>query len=209
LVHILIADRELLFAEALAVALESPDLLILGDHPGTGLGAVKAAIAHKPDVVLLDYWLEGMRGPAAARIILKRFPQTRVILTSWFYTQREVQEAAQSGAKAFVPKSFEVSQVVLAIQKKEPESAEPRPGVRSGAGRPVGEGHRLWDSLLSLTVREVEVLGMLSAYSAEQIAQTLAVSVGTVRNHIHNILNKTGARTQLEAVDLARSCGLV
>jgi len=209
LVHILIADRELLFAESLAVALEAPGLRILEDHPATGLGAVKAAIAHKPDVVLLDYWLEGMRGPAAARVILKRFPQTRVILTSWFYTQREVQEAAHSGAKAFVPKSFEVSQVVLAIQTKEPESTELQPGVRRGTGKPAGEGQRLWDSLLSLTVREIEVLGMLSAYSAEQIAQTLSVSLGTVRNHIHNILNKTGARTQLEAVDLARSCGLV
>jgi len=209
LVHILIADRERLFAEALEAALEAPGLRILEDHPATGLGAVKAAIAHKPDVVLLDYWLEGMRGPAAARVILKRFPQTRVILTSWFYTQREVQEAAQSGARAFVPKSFEVSQVVLAIQTKEPENAEPQPGARRGTGKPAGEGQRLWDSLLSLTVREMEVLGMLSAYSAEQIAQTLAVSLGTVRNHIHNILNKTGARTQLEAVDLARSCGLV
>lgn len=198
-----------MFAEALAVALESPGLLVLGDHPSTGLGAVKAAIAHKPDVAILDYWLEGMRGPAAARIILKRFPQTRVVLTSWFYTQREVKEAAESGAKAFVPKSFEVSQVVLALQTKENENAEPPPGARSGAGKPDGEGQRLWESLLSLTIREIEVLGMLSAHSAEHIARTLSVSLGTVRNHIHNILNKTGARTQLEAVDLARSCGLV
>jgi len=208
LIYVLIADRERLFAEALAVALEAPDLKIVDEHPGTGLSAIKAAIAHKADVVFLDYWLEGMRGPAAARVILKRLPQTKVILTSWFYTQREIVEAAESGAKAFIPKSFEVSQVVAAMRRQDEDPGGPRQTEQRVDAQPAG-GTRLWDSLLSLTVREIEVLGMLSVYSAEDIARMLEVSLGTVRNHIHNILTKTGARTQLEAVDLARSCGLV
>lgn len=210
---ILIADAELLFAEALHAALEGPDFSIAADHPLTGLDAVKAVLHHRPDVALIDYWLEGMNGPAATRIILRRSPGTKVLLLSWFQGERESRESAFAGATALVSKGVELEQLVSTIlivgnlaHPPAPVRARPSAGSAEAPADPTWEAQ---ERLLSLTLREIEVLGLLAGHSPKAIAKSLGVSLGTVRNHIHQVTTKLQARTQLEAVDLARSFGFI
>jgi two-component system response regulator DesR len=209
LITVLVADPHRLFAEALAVALEAPDLEVMDEHPRTGLDLVKAALERHPDVIVADFWMEGMQGTVATRFILRRVPRTKFILLSWFHTPRDAQEAIDSGASSFIPKSAEVSRVhdeILRVhtQDSADEVAEEPPALKRRRAGPAG-----WEQILSLTLREVEILSALALHSTEDTAEMLGMSLGTLRNQILSIRSKTGARTKLEAVELARAYGVI
>lgn len=212
---VLVADGQRLFAEALGLALgRRSELEVLGVYPATGGDAVDTAMDHRADVVLLDYWIPGMNGPAATRALLTWSPGVKVLLLSWYHGPNQVQEGLLAGAAGFLPKSITFDQLVDGI-------------LRAHAGEPLvyaKELARLVDAiekraeeaeerakrLMTLTQREVEILQHLcQGRPAKQVAGELHIAVGTLKNHVHKILAKTGARTQLEAINMARYEGLI
>lgn len=209
-ISVLVADGERLFAEALGDALrDQPDFAVVDEHPGLGEQAVAAVLHHRPDVVLFDYWMLGMDGPQATHAILAWAPGTRVLLLSWVHGPEQVQKGLNAGAVGFLPKSLPLEKVVEAVR-------------RAGAGERLVFGEELAqlvdvieqrhqeavhraDGLMTLTRRETEVLKLLAeGRHTKALARELGITVGTLKNHIHRILTKTGARTQLEAIRLAR-----
>ena len=68
----------------------------------------------------------------------------------------------------------------------------------------------IWQRLKKLTEREVVVLTLLSlGRSKSEVAKELHIAPGTVKNYVHKMLTKTGARTMTELAAMARSCGLI
>ncbi|HUP70595.1 MAG TPA: response regulator transcription factor [Acidimicrobiales bacterium] len=214
-ITVLVADSQRLFAEGVAVSLSrEPTLDVLHEFHVTGLEALAAISRLRPQVVFYDYWMVGVNGPAATRAIHVSAPQTKVILLSWFHGQRHVQEALEAGAVGFLPKSVRVDQVVEAAH-------------RAAAGDPLIYGDELlrmvesietradeddarWSVLSTLTVRQLEILQLLAlGPPTKQMARELNITVGTLKNHISGMLIKTGARSQLELVNMARNAGLV
>lgn len=215
MVTVLVADGQRLFAEALATALRAaPDLQVVAEYPTTGPVAAQAVIRHHPDVVLLDYWMPGMDGPSTTRAILAWSPRTKVLLVSWFHGPAHVQEALDAGACGFLPKSLRLDQVMAAVRRASDGEAlvygaELAQLVEDIEGR-LDEADDQTERLLALSPREVEVLQLLGeGRSARQISEDLFISAGTVKNHIHRILAKTGAQSQLEAVAMARRAALI
>jgi two-component system response regulator DesR len=212
---ILIADAQRLFSESLGIALGlQPGLEVLNDHPTEGLGAVEVALARRPDVAVLDYWMVGMEGPAVARAILKRVPTCKILMVSWLHGPPQVQEALDAGVVGFLPKSLRVQQVVEAIRRAQsgesPVFAEQLRVLLDSIETRANEVDRAAERLGSLTPREIQVLTLLSfGRPIEDVAADLSIAPGTLRTHVHNILRKTGARSQLEALALARHYGLI
>jgi len=212
MIAILIADPQPLLGEALGIALGlEEDLRVLDLRPKTGQGAVEAVLKLRPDVALLDYWMEGMDGPAATRMILSKAPDQKIILLCWFHGAREIREGIRAGAAAVLTKDVEVPNLAEAIRQIDAghallggEDTSIRPGP------PGTKTDESWEILLTLTPRELEILSSLAASGRpEDVAAKLSLSLGTVRNHIRNILVKTGARSHLEAVILVRQHGLI
>lgn len=190
------------------MTIEEPDLEVLDGHPATGLAAVKAVLESAPDVALLDLWMDGMTGFGATRVLKKRSPRTQVILLGWFFGSREVVEAGRAGAAYFLPKSAEVSEIRAAVRQAgrmadSPQDAKPPHPGNAGQDEPT------WEMLLSLTIREIEILSLLPLMPGEAIAQSLSLTPGTLKNYIQSILEKTGAHTRQEAIDLGRRYGLI
>lgn len=212
---ILVADGQLLFAESLADALSRrPGFRIVPDRPTRGHDALEAVRRHQPEVVLYDFWLLGVDGPAATRLIHEWAPGTKVLLLSWFHGPSQVHGAVEAGATGFLPKSLSLLQVEHAIRRAVAGddlvySEELMGLVDAIEGRAVVSEER-WARFSSLTPREVDVLRKLAeGWTGKELARELSIKLGTLKNHIHNILAKTGARSQLEAVTLARHEGLV
>jgi len=209
---VLIADAQRLFSGSLALALAlQNDFLVLDDRPTSGPDSVRAVKRWKPDVALVDDWIDGA---SAIRQIVRTAPSCKVLLLSWITAPGNVQEAIEAGAVGFLPKTSSVSRVAEAVRS-----------AHSGEPLVFGEDlHRLMRSIderrkeseeftarmESLSARELQILVLLSrGRLIQEVAKELQVVPGTVTAHINRILKKTGARSQAEALAMARIWGSI
>jgi two-component system chemotaxis response regulator CheY len=81
---------------------------------GSGLEAIQAYDRHKPDVVLMDYWMAKLNGATACRHIVSRDPAARVILISAWSPPTDPRE---SGAMAILSKPVELTQLEKALRQ--------------------------------------------------------------------------------------------
>lgn len=216
-ISVLVADAQRMFSEALVRALYwCSDLRPIDEQPTTGTEAIEAIARHRPDVALLDYWMGGMAigAPAVTQAISHSAPNCRVVVLSWLHGPQHIDAALQAGAVGFLPKSLGLDRVVEAIRRAHggecPVFAEELEGLKRNIEQRSEDSDQVWERLRTLTRREVEIIASLSAgLSVTEIAKEHMISLATVRNHIHKILGKTGARSQLEAVHVARHHKLI
>lgn len=208
---ILVADSQRLFADAMRLTLRSRlQVQVIDYHPAGGLDVVKAVIKFEPDVVLVDQSIEGMNGLAVARQIAKHRPGSKVIVLTNFKTPAMEEEARAAGVCFLLPRDSSLSDVLQAVESaanRAPETLVRHP--ISNLDERAAARERIWDRLISLTVREIEILGLLEMHSVEDVANLLQLSPGTVRNHVFSVLKKTQTRSQAEAIALGRRWGLI
>lgn len=215
-VSVMVADSQRLFARSLAATLDNAGgFEVLDASPVTGLETIKllSASAAQCDLVILDYWIGGMTGPATTRAIRRTSMAPSVVLTGWFHSVFEVNEALRAGGAAFVSKGAGFSDLLETIRRV--AAGDPSLYKVDGEGGlqivepPKPDRDEVWERLMTLTVREIEVLSLISFAPVEKVAKELSISLGTLRNHIYNILRKTHSRSQIEAIDIARRVGLI
>lgn len=214
-ITVLVADTQRLFGEALGQALARfPDLDVVDEVPLTGPLAVESIAARKPDVALLDYWLPGILGPDVTRAVLARSPRQRILVLGWFFGPDQIGAVLDSGACGFLPKSLTVEQIVIGIRQaqagKKPVLADGLDHLKAELERRCDQQDQRVSRLMTLTPRELKIIGLLSqGRPVQDLAKELAITLGTLRHYIHSILRKTGARSQMEAVAMARQEGLI
>lgn len=201
-----VADSQRMFAEGLVRCLQDhAGLDVSQEISTTGREIVREVARRNPHVVLLDFWISDMAGPAAARALLKVAPSTKVLfLTEYFIGPVERQRARASGALWFLRKDLALHDVVVAIRAAAatPARLEPTATDERGPDRV--------SRLTTLTAREIEVLQVLRrGLSIREVADQLSISAGTVKNHIHNILVKTQAHNQVDAMMIAEQEGFI
>lgn len=211
----LVADAQLLYADALAVALaRHTDLEVLREHPTTGHEVVAAIAAGRPHTALVDYRLPGMDPHALVRAVSVQAPDTKVVHLAWSHDPDDVERSLAAGAAGFLPKTVRVETVAEAVRRAHAgahplvvEEGSTIVAMAPPAPQTVPDATA---RLASLTVRQLQILRLLAAgLAVRQIAEELGITVGTVRTHVHQILTRTGTQPQLEAVTLARRAGFL
>jgi two-component system response regulator DesR len=198
-IRLLLADDQALVRGALSALLGlEPDLDVVAEV-GSGDEVVAAALAHHPDVALLDVEMPGMDGITATAELRRAAPDTRVLIVTTFGRPGYLRRALQAGASGFVVKDTPAAQLADAVR-------------RVHAGLRVVDPALATDSLVAgespLTARETEVLQAARDGSpVATIAARLFLSEGTVRNHLSAAIGKTGATNRAEAVITAESNG--
>lgn len=214
-VRVLVADSQRLFAQSLARALEREvGLAVVDASPQSGQAAAQAAAVLRPQLALLDLWLEGVAAPGAAQSITGKSPETRVVVMGWFHSPEHMRQAFAAGAVGFVSKGLSTVELVDALRRVvagEATVADPDPGMTEQA--------RTWMSTpdrndgagkTSLTPRELEVLRLLGAgFPVEDVACRLGITRQTARTHLNRVISKTGAHSQLQAIAIARIRGFL
>lgn len=213
--RVLIADGQPLVADALAIALRRcGDLEPVASRAHDAVEAIEAARLHRPDVAVIDFWLPGMECAAVIQAVTAAHPRIKVITLSWLISADHIRSALTAGAAGVLPKTVLVADLAEAIRRAHAGDSlvfgDDLAELVETLGRRRDVGWRIFDGLKSLGPREFEVLSYMGdGLPVEDIAARLAISPKTVRNHIHSILSKLGARTQLEAVVWARNNGLI
>jgi DNA-binding NarL/FixJ family response regulator len=207
-IRVLIVDDQALIRQALADALgAAPDIAIVG-QAADGEEALHAARRERPDVVLMDLQMPRLGGIAATRAIAAELPKTQVVVLTTFDRDELVFEAIRAGAQAYVLKDapqLEVLDTVRAVHRGESHLA---PSIarkvmeqlrRLPADAPPGRDDDDAARLDALTEREERILTLIAeGKSNKEIARTVFLAEGTVKNYVSRIMQKLHARTRTE-----------
>ena len=170
---------------------------------GTAAEAIRLANEHKPDVVVMDIRLSDGNGIDACRAIIKAQPQTKVLMLTSFAEDDLLFDAISAGAVGYVLKQVGNDDLVRAIEMIGRGDAMLDPSV---TGQVLA---RLRDSTLAepfadLSDRELKVLALIArGKTNREIANSLYLGEGTVRNYVSNILNKLSLSNRAEATAYA------
>jgi two-component system, NarL family, response regulator DesR len=199
MITLLLAEDQTMFRGAMATLLNlEPDLSVMVELD-RGDKVVGAAEAFRPDVALLDIEMPGMDGLEAARRLRAAVPGTRVMILTTFGRPGYLRSAIDAGVAGFLLKDAPVTELAVAIRKVHAGERVVDPSLALAA---------LSEGASPLTPRETEVLAASRGHGTiAEIARGLHLSAGTVRNHLSSAIQKLGARTRAEAVEVAASKG--
>lgn len=214
MINILIVDDHVLFREGLSSLFRSqPDFNVMGEA-GSVHEAIALALHLRPDVILMDFSMPDGTGLDATREILVEHPKAQIVFLTMHEDDERLFAAIRAGAKGFLVKNIPVTQLLEALRGLQVGEA---PISRSMTTR-ILEAFSQTDSkkvddgssLEQLTDREREVLVELGRGGTNrEIANRLFISDNTVKNHIHNILEKLGFSNRREVIRYAQQMGLI
>jgi NarL family two-component system response regulator LiaR len=204
-IRVLVVDDHKVVRKGLHTFIAVNDDIELIGEAGNGEEAIEQVAALDPDVVLMDLKMPVMDGPTAIGRIRVDHPDVQVVALTSFDDESTAQRALEAGAIGFLFKDAEEDELISAIRL----AAKGRGVVAPEAVRALID-RASDDYQLHLTDREREILSMLArGLTNPQIAERLMISVSTVNFHVHNILDKLGAKTRTEAVTIAVREGLI
>lgn len=204
---ILHADDHSLFREGLGFFLKLLDPGVVTLEAGNVQAALdKLALEAPVDLMLLDLEMPGMNGIEGFHTIRRRHPQLPVVIVSGLNDLRVIRALLDGGARGYIPKLAQSEQLMDALRRVlRGEIYVPdalfMPASRQGIGNEKAE---------ALTTRQREILPLLAeGMPNKQIASTLGVTEGTIKQHLKELFKRLGASNRIQAVKEARRLGLL
>ena len=214
-IKILLVDDQPLFREGLSTLLSvHPDFEVVGEA-ANGAEAIRLARSLLPLVVLMDLQMPVLDGVAATRRLHEEQPNCRVIVLTTFDDDELVFDGLRAGAVGYLLQDAPSEKLSEAIRVAARGETFLQPSV---AAKVVAEFARLSRKTVTaansviepLSEREIEILRLIAqGASNREIAGTLFLAEGTVKNHVTSILGKLEARDRTQAALKARDCGLI
>jgi DNA-binding NarL/FixJ family response regulator len=210
--RILLADDHALVRRGVRLILDQEDDLTVIAEAADGAEAVELARADPPDLAILDIAMPRMTGLQAARELIRRQPDLRILFLTMYDNEQYFFEALRVGAAGYVLKSVADRDLVEACHAAMRDEPFLYPGAVTALMRDyldqVRDGAEL--PARAVTDREEEVLKLVAeGHSTRDIAELLFISAKTVERHRSNIFAKLGLRDRLELTRYAIRAGLI
>jgi two-component system response regulator DesR len=196
-IRVVIAEDQAMVLGALAALLEMEDDIQVVAQLRNGRDALQTVLATGPDVVITDIEMPEMSGIELTRKLKER-SAAKVIVVTTFARPGYLRRAIDAGAQGYLLKDSPARELADAVRR-------------------VHQGQRVINSELAaeaigevdpLTERERQVLSLAGdGASSEEIARSLGLSDGTVRNYLSEAIGKLGAGNRVDAARIARSKG--
>jgi DNA-binding NarL/FixJ family response regulator len=208
-IRVLIADDHPLVRAGLRAALAPvPEVEVVAEA-ATGSAAIREAVLHHPDVVVMDLQMPDLNGIEATRELRRVLPSAAVLVLTMFDDDDSVFSAMRAGALGYVLKGAEQQEIARAISAVAAGEAIFGPAVAARVLTYFATPPKTPTPFPELTAREREVLDLIAAgRSNHQIAEALTLSGKTVANHISAIFAKLQVADRTQAILRARDAGL-
>ena len=198
-IRVLIADDHEVIRQGLASILADSGISIVGEATDAA-EAVKLARRFRPNVVTLDVRLGASDGLDAIKKIHEASPDTRIVMLSSFDSPTYIARAVSSGASDYLLKTASRQELIEAVRN----AAHGIPPSRSGEFRRIAgsmANKTLPDNIdVPLTPRETQVLRLVAmGLSNQEIADSLEISIETVKEHVQNLLRKLSLNDRTQA----------
>jgi two-component system, NarL family, response regulator DesR len=198
-IRVLIAEDQGMVRGALKALLAMEGDIEIVAETDRGDRVVPLALATKPDVALLDIEMPGGDGIPAAGELGKELPSCKTLILTTFGRPGFLRRAMESGASGFMLKDAPAHELALAIRRTMAGERVIDPGLAAAT---------LSAGISPLTEREREVLVASRAGSGiAEIAQSLFLSEGTVRNYLSSAIQKLEVSNRSEAARVAEEQG--
>ena len=199
MIRVLIAEDQAMIRGALAALLSTEADIEVVAQVERGDRVVQEAMRSRPDVALLDIEMPGQDGITAAAELRAQLPTCRVLILTVFGRPGYLRRAVDAGVSGFLLKDAPPDELASAIRR-------------------TAKGEKVIDSQLAhaalsegsspLTPRERDVLAMsVRGASVEEVARSLHLTNGTVRNHLSIAIQKLNAHNRVEAARIAEEKG--
>jgi DNA-binding NarL/FixJ family response regulator len=211
MIKVLIVDDQDIIVEGLKLILGKEEDISITGTAGNGRKAYELCKWNRPDIVLMDIRMPEMSGVEATKLIKRDFPEVKIIVLTTFNDDEYIYEALKNGASGYMLKDTSPQEIAKAIRTVYEGGALIHSEVAvkvidqfSQLAR--GKAERNTDPRVQLlTERETEICRLIAeGKNSKEIADTLYLSQGTVKNHITRILMKLELRdrTQLAVFTL-------
>lgn len=214
-IRILLVDDQPLFRTAIARLIdEQPDMVVVGEAEN-GLEGVEQARAIGPDLVVMDLEMPVMDGVEAVRLIRDQLPAIKVVMLTVSESEDHLFDAIRNGAHGYLLKDLRPEQLydlLRAVMRNETPLSPAIAGfiLAEFRGRPaVRVVPAPEQDVPALTRREIEVLQLVAdGLSNKEIGTALSITEGTVKNHVHNSLEKLHFENRIQAATYVIRQGL-
>ena len=214
-IRVVLVDDQPLIRSGIRALLDAEDDIEVVGEGATGLDGVALALAHRPDIVLMDVQMPEMDGIEATRRIAsdEQLAEVSVVMLTNYGLDEYVFNSLRAGAAGFVVKDTEPADLVEALRVTVRGDALLSPTVTRRlisefAARPADALPSA--ELGSLTNREREVVALVAhGLSNDEIAERMVLSPMTAKTHVSRAMTKLGARDRAQLVVFAYQSGLV
>lgn len=200
--RILIVDDHLVVRMGLASLFSfENDFKVVGETDN-GLDAVRLADEIRPDFIVMDLMLPKLNGAEAARQILARHPETKIMILTTYDTARELRTAVDAGVAGAVLKTSNQDDLITSMRRILDGEQVISPEI----------AHTITSTKddIRLTGRQTEILGLTArGYSNDDIARALNISVNSVKDHLKQIFSKLDVSSRAEATTQAIKLHLI
>ena len=204
---LLIDDHEMVRLGVSAYLSIQEDIEVIGEAENGQIGYEKA-LELRPDVIMMDLVMDVMDGIESTKAILKDWPEARIIIVTSFIDDEKVYPAIEAGAAGYLLKTSTAHEIAEAIRATQRGERVLEPEVTT----------KMMDRLTNrtpilhedLTNREQEVLLLIAeGKSNQEIADSLFITLKTVKTHVSNILSKLEVEDRTQATIYAFKHGLI
>ena len=206
-IRIFIADDNRLLREGLASMLAEIDDITVVGMASSGSQALDQIKQLLPEVALIDIGMPDKDGLDVTRTLHKELPNVKVIILGMPDLTDEIMACIEAGATGYILKEASFEYLVESIRSVNRGESFCSPRMAASLFSRIAElaGERIPESSVKLTPREVEIVNKIAeGLPNKEIASQLYIEEQTVKNHVHNILDKLQLHNRLEAVQYAR-----
>jgi DNA-binding NarL/FixJ family response regulator len=205
-ISVVLVDDHTMLRQGLRRALEAEGIRVVGEA-GDGDEGVKAALAHRPDVVLMDVSMPVTDGIDATRQLMAADARMRVVMLTMHIDHDIIDRAMKAGAVGYLTKDAAIAEVVDAIRMAANGDTVLSPRLAEAM---LSEARAVTGNDGIISAREEEVLQLVAdGLGTTEIATRLYISQKTVKNHLASIYDKLDARDRTQAVLMAVRMGIV
>ena len=200
--RVLIVDDHPLIRDGIAALLsDKPDMELIGEADSVA-SAVQQFNALRPDVTLMDLQLAGGSGIEAIAAIRREDPHAKILVLTTFAGDVRAKRALRAGAQGYLLKD----KVRMDLAQEIRDVAQGSRTIDSDVAMQLAQ--HASDEVMSM--REIQVLELVAkGKSNKQVADTLSITEGTVKNHVKTIMSKLQATDRTHAVVVAMARGII
>lgn len=200
-ITVLLADDQTIIRDGLRALLETnPDIQVVAEAKN-GMEAYEQTRIHRPQVVLMDIRMPQTGGVEATHLIKRDFPETAVLVLTTFDDDESILGAITHGASGYLLKDISGVKLAEAIRDTVQGSVILPGNIAAKITKHIGRQGKAETSLEDFTQREQDIIRLLmQGKSNQEIAQTLFLTVGTVKNYISQIYSKAEITDRANAI---------
>lgn len=208
--YVLIVEDQVIVRKGLKMIIESDPKLSVIAEAGNGIEAIVAMEKHLVDLVLLDIRMPEMNGVEVTKIIKARWPSVNILILTTFNDDEYAMQTLKDGANGFMLKTAEPEKLISSIHSvlnggmvlNEEVAAKMMPRLlHSKSSERIS---------IPLSERELDIVKLVGeGMTNKEISETLYLSIGTIKNHVTNILQTLELRDRTQLAIFAVKNGLI